>query len=432
MGIFSAVARFLSPPRPVESPPRPVEGLVTAADTGQPLPGILVDVTAMKRHHGWPIYTHTDAAGHFRVNVAVGEDYFITVYPPPDSGYLGECAHFDRWPEGAKSLVQDFRLPRGVLVHGRVLDGADGGPVAGASVEYNAMPDNSAQNTGGSNLGYKFRSPVLADADGRFTLTALSGAGYLSVETPERIYIRRPLVAGPYARVVSMPMGYTPIELSPSQTSSEEVIVRLQRGRTVTLQAVGPSGEHLPEVRAGWLGCDAVHNEIWNNGEDFADGNIVVEGVDPGCTTRVFLLDPERRLGAVYDMTANTPAGPIEVRMQPNGTIKGQAISAGGKGVDAQVYLKMSYDPRDEQLSIQQADIFRYEFYDNFAQPRRRVDWFARGRFRIENVLPGIPLALIAAGKDDAWCAVPFELRPGEHRDVGKLAMQPWRQGSGS
>ena len=167
--------------------------------------------------------------------------------------------------------------------------------------------------------------------------------------------------------VVSMPMGYTPIEVSPSQASCEEVIVRLERGRTVAFQAVGPGGEHLPEVRAGWLGSDAVHNAIWNTGKVFAGGRIVVEDVDAGRTLRVFLLDPERRFGAVYDITANTPAGPVEVRMQPNGTITGQAIGAGGKGVAAQVYLKMSYEPRDEQLSIQQSDRFRYEFYDNFA-----------------------------------------------------------------
>jgi hypothetical protein len=422
----------------VLSPPRPVEGLVTAADTGNPLSAVLVTVDPMNRHGGMDICTHTDAAGHYRVSDKAGETYFITVDPPPDSGYLGEYAHCDRWPKDAQSLVQDFKLPRGILVHGRVLDGATGKPVAGASVQYqparknpnDSPPKNPGPKAVGSELSYEYRNPVLTDAEGRFTLTVLKGAGYLSVETPERIYVRKPSAEGGYA-LRSMPMGYTPIDAAPAFNG--EVIIRLRRGRTVTLQAVGPGGEHLPSVLAAWEGRDAVHEQVWNNGKSFADGKIVVQGVDPDRTTRIFLINLERKVGAVYDITAKTPAGPIEIRLPPNGTITGQAVTENAEPADAQAYLKMGFGPPFVRLSTKEPDIFHYQFYGNFTNEYGHNERIPGGRFRFDNVLPGIPLVVVASGEGEGSGALSVEpLRPGEHRDVGKVllsrpATQNWK-----
>ncbi len=138
----------------VLSPPRPVEGVVTAADTGKPLPAVPVEVCPMNRHGGMPIYSHTDAAGHYQVSDEVGESYSVTAYPPPESGYLSQSAFRDRWPKDAKSLVVDFKLSRGIIIRGRVVDGASGKPVAGASVQYQRAAKKPNWNSVASDLMY--------------------------------------------------------------------------------------------------------------------------------------------------------------------------------------------------------------------------------------------------------------------------------------
>ncbi len=405
------------------SPPRPVEGVVTAADTGRPLPALLVEVIPMNRGGGMQIYTHTDADGHYRVSDKAAELYFVTVYPPPDSGYLGAYVDRGRWPKDAQSMIQDFKLHSGIVVRGRVLDDTTGKPVAGASVQYHAGPKNPNTKIVGSGLSYESRNSVLTDAEGRFTLTGLSGAGYLSVETPEPIYIRTPLagVQSRYKR--SWPMGYTPIDLLPD-ASNKEVIVRLARGRTVTLQAVGPDGEHLSSVLAAWEGRSAVHNEVWESSEAFPEGKVVVKAVDPDITTRVFMFNLEQKLGAVYDITAKTPAEPMEIRMQPLGTITGRVVTEDGEPADAQVYLKVSLVPEVKQLSTKEPEIFRYAFYSNLTREHGGDQRIPGGRFRLDNVLPGIPLLVAAAaGHGSSKCVSIEPLQPGEHRDAGKVVL---------
>jgi beta-lactamase regulating signal transducer with metallopeptidase domain/protocatechuate 3,4-dioxygenase beta subunit len=409
----------------VLEPPRPVEGVVTAADTGKPLAGVPVSVTPMNRHGGGAAGTQTDAAGHFRVSDKVGEMYFVHVSPRPDSGYLSQYVHVARWPQGAKTLVCDFKLARGALIHGRVLDGASGEPIAGASVEYHPSPKNPNLKTGNRGTSYEFRNPVLTDGEGRFKLVGLQGAGYLTVETPQRIYIRKPLEEEQDPNARAMPMGYTPIDLAPPAGANKEVVIRLQRGRTVALQAVGPQGERLPAVTAAWQGRDALHGETWNHGESFPQGTIVLRDVDPERTTRVFMIDPQRKIGAACDITAQTPAGPVEVRLQPCATITGQAVSEDGEPADAQAYLSMCFDPEVKRLSTKEPDIFRYQLYDNFTYEQGHFEPIPGGRFSFDNVLPGIPLAVTAWESDGRSCTVAVEpLGPGEHRDLGRVVLR--------
>jgi beta-lactamase regulating signal transducer with metallopeptidase domain/protocatechuate 3,4-dioxygenase beta subunit len=408
----------------VLEPPRPVEGRVTAADTGKPLAGVLVEVIPMNRHGGEGIYTRTDAAGHFYVSDKAGEHYYVTVFPLPDAGYLAESGCVNGWPQGAKSLVQDFKLARGVLMHGRVVDGASGEPIPGASVEYHASPNNPNRKTANRDRSYEFRNSAITDNEGRFKLTGLGGAGYLTVETPERIYIRKSLAERGGSAERAMPMGYTPVEVWPLAAANQEVVVRLQRGRTVTLQAVGPNGERLPSVIAAWEGRDALHEEIWNLGDRFPEGKITVRGIDRDRITRVFMIDTQKKIGAAYDITANTPAGPVEVRLQPNATITGRAVGENGEPADVQADLMMCFDPQIKRLSTKKPDVFRYQFYGNFTDQHGSHERIPGGRFSFDNVLPGIPLSVMAAEGGNRSCTISIgPLRPGQRLDVGRVVV---------
>ena len=134
---------------------------------------------------------------------------------------------------------------------------------------------------------------------------------------------------------------------------------------------------------AAWEGRDALHEETWNHGEPFSEGKIVVRGIDPDRTTRVFMIDTQKKIGAAYDITASTPEGPIEVRLQPNATITGQAVGEDGEPADVQVYLKMCFDPQIKQLSTKEPDFYRYQFYSNFTEQDSGNDRIPGGRLQL-------------------------------------------------
>ena len=218
-----------------------MEGVVTAADTGKPLAGMLVerDADGTARRHA-DLHAHRCGRAFPRQRQG-GRDVFCHRFSAPDSGYLAESVCGEHWPQDAEELVEDFKLARGVLVHGRVLDDASGKPIAGASVEYHIRRKTRIARRRTAIRSYEFRNPALTDKEGRFTLTGLSGAGCLTVETPERVYLRRPLAGEGVPQGRAMPMGYTPINMAPLAASNQEVVIRLSAAAPSRSRRSGPT-----------------------------------------------------------------------------------------------------------------------------------------------------------------------------------------------
>ncbi|NQT16213.1 MAG: hypothetical protein HQ582_25875, partial [Planctomycetes bacterium] len=144
------------------TPPRPVEGLVTAADTGEPFAGMFVEMRANGSRGGWPIYGRTDQRGRYRINASEARSYDVHVYPAQDSGYLAGTRRHQGWPEGAQSLQLDFILHRGKLIRGQVLDDQTGEPISGASVVYKPSRKNPNRRS-----NYYLTNAALTDDEGR-------------------------------------------------------------------------------------------------------------------------------------------------------------------------------------------------------------------------------------------------------------------------
>jgi hypothetical protein len=422
-------------------PPRPVEGVATAADTGNPLAGVLVEVRPGPRHSvGGSHFGQTDEKGRYRFHCRLARRYYsFSIFPAPESGYLAARANHWGWPEGAETLVKDFSLDRGKLIRGRVLDAETGKPIAAAGVVY--RPSKDSPHRYGENVSTLFRHPALTDDDGRFTLTGLSGPGLLLVETPDPSYVRSPdpgaLPVAPLFAERAMPLGLTPIDVPSAGTLEQEVVIRLRRGRKVTLQAVGPRGEKLPWVRAAWEGIDAEFGGISNWGHHFPDGRVVLPGLDPSRTTRVFLTHTARKLGAVFDVTPETADGPVEVRLQPTATVVGQAVTQAGKPAEyGSVTVLLRFDPSTSEFSKDRCVRITKDrgvrvlcgLYVSLSVEHAQERWpRPAGRFTLDYIIPGATfgLAYCQAGKGPLeWNITTIKpLKPGERRDVGKLVI---------
>ncbi|MHC4402442.1 MAG: PDZ domain-containing protein, partial [Planctomycetota bacterium] len=403
------------------SPARPVEGVVTATDTGRPLPGV-----ALLLFHDWLGYpapactfAYTDGQGRYRFNCWLAKRYTLSVYPPPDSGYLHTHTVVQPGPSDAERVREDFQVERGKIIRGRILDAETEEPIRGASVGFFLVVHRVLLD------GWKGKllNPAITDEDGRFAVTGTSGPGVLSVETTDPSYLRsqdadRVLRALKTARQAH-PMTLFSIQVPAKGDLEEQVVIHLRRGRIVTLQAVGQKGERLSWVGTRWDGMKCGHGVGGGQPAGFVDGKVVVPGVDPNGTTRVFFWYAPRKLAAVFDITPEPPDGPVEVRLQPTATVMGRIVTPDGDPVeDSQVHLRMSCDPQVSQFSrYGWGPAGRYQRY--FASSLfQKTD--ADGRFLFEDLVPGVPLGFSYKNENAALVTVE-PLEPGQRRDLGNL-----------
>jgi len=406
-------------------PARPVQGRVTDKGTGKPLAGILVEMIPMRSHGGMPFHARTDADGRYRVSGHGGaRTYITTVYPPADSGYLAASKWEQNWPAGAKFLEKNFALDKGRIVHGHVIDAATKRPITGAAVVYQPKRGNP------NDRNYDLRNTVLTDSNGRFAITTLPGPGFLAVETPDESYIRVP-VAGDSGERTIFPQGFAAIDVSKDgEPKPAEITVR--KGVTLEAKAIGPDGKVVHELVGFCEGIDARLINVWNQGQTFADGLFRLPGADPARIYRVYLMEPEKQLGAVVDLKPDPRADqPIEVKLLRMAKVHGKVVGAGGSPMQGgQVYPLLVI--RDKEGEMSRNDVFRNTaIYSNLIGQKSMLAYSEKqslnshGEFVIDTLLPGVRLYIMAAAGGGREAGVPVSpLEPGEDRDLGTITLK--------
>jgi len=411
-------------------PARPLQGVVTAADTGKPLSGVLLMGTSVGPSVFWHgaggVFARTDGEGRYRMNLHEWKVRILRLYPPCDSGYLAMTARVE---DGSGGPVKDIRLVRGKIIRGRVLDRETESPIRGASVVYRPSRTNPSHQK-----HFDYEHPVLTDAQGQFALTGLSGPGYLLVETNDRSYMRSTDVGRLLLSRLGRPRpsGLTEINVPTSGTLEKEVVIRLKRGRTVTLQAVGPGGERLPWVEADWDANYAAHDGAEHQPRRFPGGKVLVNGRDPDGATRVFLVHQPAGLAAVFNVTSETKEGPIEVHLQPTATVAGELVTPGGRPSAGYLKLFTSFDPEVSQFT-QRPNYADHVTLAAFYRGGKKKSLHANpsSKFTVRNVMPGVPIG-VAMGElkeHHGWGLGELmgrvitlqPLEPGERCDLGQL-----------
>src|SRR5207247_1699281 len=133
--------------------PRLLRGSVVAADTGEPVPHarILVDTTPPKAGSGpQRNLVRADASGLFSVKPYPGNSMTITARGGPGTPLLAVYFLPLEWPADGREHTIQLKLPRGVLLSGRVVEEGTNRPVVGARVEYRPL---SALNPAMATLG---------------------------------------------------------------------------------------------------------------------------------------------------------------------------------------------------------------------------------------------------------------------------------------
>jgi RNA polymerase sigma factor (sigma-70 family) len=415
LGLEPVDARFTH----ILQPARPVAGIVTDEETGQPLAGVLVEMMPLRlTGASKTVRTTTDASGRFRAAGSTAEFFQVTAFPDPGSGYLPLRTVNNRWPVGAKMLSVDLALPKGRVVRGRVVDGKDGQPVAGASVIYRPGSTNSLDER-----EFDFHNPILTDKSGTFALTALPGPGLVSAEVPESDYIRVAVAEPANAHsLIARPHGFTWIG-SPAEKDNAiaDVQITLRKGVKLEARVVGP--DDLPvELATGWC-ADLVETQLESSGTArlIVDGRFQLEGADPGRSYRVFFLHPKRKLGAVAELKYDSTKPPV-VQLQPTATAKGTMVDEKGKNLEgSQMFLWIVLTKDNRELNgVDFDDDSRVATWYLMltGEPFRKID---PPEFKYDNLIPGVRFYVLAGG---AHHAIPA-LKPGEVFDLGKIVNKP-------
>ncbi len=169
-------------------PARIIDGRVLAADTGQPLPNAVVSATTFVESTTARGYFtakfRADDKGHFVMNPIAGESYTLGAFPTGGEPYLVPQEEF-AIPRGAVKATHDIKLPRGVLIAGKVVEEGTGRPLANSSIQYMPM------NYDGRAVLSGWQAIVASDEDGSFRIAVPPGKGHLLVFGPTGDYVLR-------------------------------------------------------------------------------------------------------------------------------------------------------------------------------------------------------------------------------------------------
>jgi RNA polymerase sigma factor (sigma-70 family) len=371
-------------------PPRKVTGRVVAADTGKPLAGARVRVTAYLdtrdlNARGEAADGTTDAGGRFTVSAYPGDSLVVEVFPPPGAPYTGTL-RLAKWERGAVKQEMEFTLPRGVLVRGTVVEAGGKRPVASASLAVAPHGERGPQPP----LAFQLRADhkTYSGADGRFEITVPAGPCHLFVYGPNPDYVYRAvseqgLLNGKPGGALRHYHAVLPLDLRP-QDGPKDITIELRRAVTVKGRVVGPDGKPVPHAELlvpGELApqpewqyvqrARSVREETPVGRVAAPDGNFELANCDPQKTYRVVAINVPplsgpvgsprsaenllnslnrylgpHRAGAVVDISPAKAAGePLVVKLVPCVPAEVRLLDAKGKPVPQRFELSLLVTP---------------------------------------------------------------------------------------
>jgi RNA polymerase sigma factor (sigma-70 family) len=311
------------------SPARTLEGVVTAADTGKPVPGARVSLIQSDAA------CQADDKGRYRLRLPAelpvsgfyddGYSPEVKVLPPEGQTYL-PYLHLQtglKWPKGAVKHHLDLTLPRGVLVRGTVTDAATGQPIAGAVAKV-IVPEYTVP---ASKSWYPHIPQASTGADGTFAVAVPPGRrGHLLVKGPNGNYVAVEITGGELSGGTrggwrNYPDAVIPFEAK-AGTQTLEVTAKLRRGVTIRGKLFGPDNKPVNTV-VGFV-CEATLR--------VQDGTFELRGCNVEVTYPVYFLDAKNKIGATARLSAKEAAGKeVTVHLEPCGSAVVRFVDKAGK-----------------------------------------------------------------------------------------------------
>ncbi len=420
-------------------PSRIIEGRVIAADTGKPVPNAIVSAsTFVENATARGYFTakfHADEKGHFKMNPIAGASYTLGAFPTSGEPYLVPQEEF-AIPRGAIKATHDIKMPRGVLIAGKVVEEGTGRPLAGSSIQYMPM------NRDGRGVLSGWQAIEASGETGEFRIAVPPGKGHLLVFGPTGDYVLGEIGATMLDNGKPGGRRYRAAAIIPYEVKAgdapHQVTAALRPGVTVRGRVEGPDGQTVTNAMILTTLHIEPFNPFWRG--DFhvkvRDGRFELHGLDPKGKSRISVLDTAHEWGATLDVSGEQAGKDLTIRLKPCGTAKVRFVDPAGRPVAghySSFEMVMTPGPNpmtrdDRERAELAADVALVANVDRkHYWTQRRTD--AEGRMVLNSLIPGMTYSIgdYATQKDrqdgKAFYKL-FTAPPGETIDLGEIRVE--------
>jgi len=317
-----------------------IEGAVSYADTGKPVPGARLTVYAANSESGWLLGMdgRADEQGRYRFNPSPGNYFRVSAYAPNGEPYLTLQKPI-QWPGAAVKQRVDLKLPRGVLVRGKITEGVSGKAVAKAVVQF--IPRHANNPNYRRDVLTGAESSVFSGEDGRFDICVLPGPGHLLIHGPTPDYILAEvgdakLLQGKEGGTRYYAHAVLALDLKLG-AEVQDVAVTLKRAVTLKGQVLGPDGKPVAEaLMVSRLTIDPMALYWRGSSVVVRDGRFELHGCDPEKSYPVCFFDARHKLGATVELSGKQDGEEATVRLVPCGEAVTRLVDTDGKPIIGQ------------------------------------------------------------------------------------------------
>jgi hypothetical protein len=375
-----------------------------------------------------------DDQGRFVMNPIAGDSYTLHAFPTGDEPYLIGQDEM-KWTKGALKATHDIRMPRGVLIRGKVIEQGTGRPLGASSIQY--MPFKGDQRVLSG-----WQAIVASEDDGSFRIVVPPGKGHLLVFGPTGDYILDAI--GSKQLYDQGPGGWRyhghAIILYEAKAGDapREVAAALRPGVTIKGRVEGPDGQTIAQasvISTLWI---EAQNPYWRGDYQIPveDGRFELHGLDPKGTARIHILDAEHELGATAEVSGKQAGEEVTVRLQPCGRAKARFVGPDGKPIAKyQPRFEFIATPGPSRYSRNPKDLTELSADDEMmANIDRKHYWpqpasNAEGRITLVSLIPGALYRLgdfstINDQGKGMQVRKEFTVKPGETLDLGDILIE--------
>jgi RNA polymerase sigma factor (sigma-70 family) len=413
------------------APAQVIEGRVLEAETGKPVPHALLTVYSGESEFGnsGGLGGKADAEGRFRLSPYAGKWFTVSARPPSGAPYMSVEKRF-KWETGKVRRQLDLKLPRGVLVRGKVTEAGSGKPVARAAVQY--YPLQAKNPNFKEDIVHGWQGIEVSKGDGTFQIAVLPGPGHLLIMGQNGQYIHEEI--GSTVLYSDRPGGrrfyadaIVRLDL-PKEDRVKDMAVTLKRGVTVKGRLLGPDGQPVGKaLMICRLNVDAL-SPMWHLPVRLRDGQFELPGLDPEKSCPVAFLDPENRWGATVQLSGKQAKGPLTVKLRPCGQAKARFLDKTGRPLaNHRPMIDIVVTPGAHRYDYKAAEKGQLAADGDFLSNVDRHNYWrgpvtgADGRCTFPALIPGVTYHLTSFGKDGHYVAREFTAESGKTFDAGDI-----------
>jgi protocatechuate 3,4-dioxygenase beta subunit len=422
----------------VASPGRSIEGFVRESGSSKLVAGTHLMIGAGVDN---VIGGISDSQGRYQLTgLPVNKEYFIQASPPTDGPWLPRSIRIPP-PEGFQPMKSDIELARGAVLTGQVIDNSAGKGVQ-SGLRFAPLPGNKfVGRKSGFDSYASYSSTTQSDADGRFRVVVIPGAGILMATAygsnenrdgpsvrpyklarfdpadRERVPLKFDFFAGWFYfvgvdNIVEPLDGVNAVKVLdvPEKGGATICNLSVERGNTLSLSIQDSDGKPLTGALIVGLnepGWDTVR---------LKEARCTIYGLDPSRPRQVVLFQPDRKLAGKIIVRGDEKDEP-QVRLFPVGTVTGRVVDMDGQAlVGAEVGFSYQYN----------AARVLARYIETRSKP---VQTDKDGRFRLEGVIPDSSFLLELSKGRTRLIGEPRmghkQVASGKLLDLGDLRVRP-------